>query len=328
MNRKVSRQTSSRSRAPMFVLLAMIFVVVGIIATIFSFFLADDLKKSGTNSIAVVTKASSEASRPSSEAPTSTASSSDQSSFVESNTEEKPKPPAVKSVVVGKTESVDKSYFDDAIFIGDSISKGLKLYGVLPAVNVIADQNVGLDQVVSDKPVYYNTSGAKITLFEALKASPTKKNKIYILLGSNGLPHYENNAHIEYYSKLIDRIKKEYPDATIYLQSVTPITKQAEADYKSRKKVFTNAKINEFNKMILKLAEDNDVYYLSVRDALVDKDGYLSSSFAGPDGVHFKKNGHEAMYQYYKTHTADGVPAGASSAASSASSNTETTTQQ
>ena len=205
------------------------------------------------------------------------------------------------------SESVDKSYFNDAIFIGDSISKGLKIYGVLPAGNILADQNVGLDQIANDKPVYMSVNGKKKTLFQSLKEMKIKPKKLYVLLGSNGLPYYENDVHIQYYEKVLDRLMKEYPNTLIYLQSVTPITKQAEIDYKNNGKIFTNDKINKFNALVLKLAEKKGVKYLRVKDALIDKNGYLSAVFCNPkEGVHFKKSGHEAMYQYYKTHTIKG----------------------
>ncbi len=211
--------------------------------------------------------------------------------------------PVENSTIVAKSEAVDKSYFDDAVFIGDSISKGLKVYGVLPPKNVVADQNVGIDQIANDRAVYIANDGTKTTLFNALKQVPVAPTKVYVMLGSNGLPHYENKQHIEFYYKVIDRIMQTYPNAKIYLQSVTPITAAAEETYRKNGKTFTNKKINEFNEMVLNMAKEKGIYYINVKDSLVDANGYLSAEFAGADGVHFKKSGHEAMYQYYKTHT-------------------------
>ncbi len=295
MNKKITRKTK-KTKAPLYILLVMIFIVIGIIATIFSFFVIDDVNKgqmskissnSSVKDTASKDKSSEASSQAVSEAPSQTASSVP--------TKESP-------TVVVESEAVDKSYFDDAIFIGDSISKGLKLYGVLPATNVIADQNVGLDQIANDKPVYMSVSGQKKTLFAALQEMKVKPKKIYVLLGSNGLPGYDNDTHIKFYEKVLDRLIKSYPNVTFYIQSVTPITKQAEADYKRRGKDFTNDKINKFNAMVLKLAENKGVNFINVKDSLIDKNGYLSSDFSAADGVHFKKSGHEAMYQYYKTH--------------------------
>lgn len=302
MNKKISRRSRGKTKAPLFVLLAMIFVVIGVIATIFSFFVIDDTKNKDTLNVGASSdKGSSMVSTPSSENLSSkdTSSAKTVSSANTSSGSETPK----IATKVAESEAVDKTYFDNAVFIGDSISKGLKLYGVIPPQNVLADQNVGLDQIAGDKEVYQTADGTKKTLFNSLSALSFKPEKIYVMLGSNGLPHYANDKHIAYYEKVVDRLIKTYPGKTIYLQSVTPITKDAEERYKKNGKDFTNKKINEFNKMILNLAEKKGVKYLSVRDVLVDKNGYLSAEYDGSDGVHFKKSGHEAMYKYYKTHT-------------------------
>lgn len=304
MNKKVSRKARLNPVAPLFILFLMIVIVIGTIVMMFIVYVNDDIKIDRTVVMA--------ADKPSSAAPSSApaasggagTSSEPPTSSGDTPSSEAPLPPVDPlKTVVAESASVEKSYFDDAVFIGDSISKGLKLSGVLPPANVVADQNVGIDQIANGKPVYMNSSGTKVTLFDALKAVPVKVTKVYIMLGSNGLPHYDNTAHMKYYDIVLDKIIKTYPDATIYVQSVTPITAQAEKDYAKKRQVFTNAKINEFNELVLKMCEKKGVYYLSVRDALTDENGQAKANFASGDGVHFTKSGHEAMYQYYKTHT-------------------------
>lgn len=308
MNNRVSRRYKKHSKVPLFILVALIFIVIGLIATTFSFFIKNDKlnnvgmssllnNSKGVSSVPPLQAVASSGSVTSTVPPSSIASDSASSDMSSAPLDTE------KYVLVPKSEAVERAYFDDAVFIGDSISKGLKLYGVLPPENVLADQNVGIDQIANDKEVYSMPGGVKMTLFNALKTLKTKPKKIYIMLGSNGLPHYDNAKHLEYYEKVLDRIIKEYPDTIIYLQSVTPITTAAEKTYKARGKDFTNAKINSFNKGVLALATKKEVYYLQVRDALVDKNGCLSAEYEGGDGVHFKKSGHESMYSYYKTHT-------------------------
>lgn len=301
MGKQVARRTNKNVKAPMFVLLALIFLVIGIIATFFSFFVVNDLKK--TNDFKFVSATSSENNSSTGTSSEDKKTSSSQSS---ENTSSTTKPQEnVYQTLVAESESVDKSYFQDAVFIGDSISQGLKIYGVVPVENVLADKGININSIVNDKPVYQALDGNKKSLFECLKQMPVKKNKIYILLGSNGLPFYENPQHIADYANLIDRLKAEYPESIIYVQSLTPLGKNSdyEATHKKKGRVFNNAKINDFNKLLLEMAKQKQIYYLNVREALVDKEGFLSSEFAAKDGMHFMKVGHEAMYQYYKTHT-------------------------
>lgn len=199
-------------------------------------------------------------------------------------------------VTVSESKYTNMTYFDDALFIGDSISEGLKLYQVLPAANVLANQSVGVDQVARGKPVYMTAKG-KVTLDEALKGK--KPKKIYLMLGMNGMPGYSNEAQIKYYEQVVDKLIKKYPSAIIYLQSVTPVTyKKSQED-----KNLNNEKITKFNTMIKSLAKEKDVYYLDVASALKTKNGNLSKEYAGADGIHFKKEGHLAMLEYYRYHT-------------------------
>ena len=70
--------------------------------------------------------------------------------------------------MVAKTRAADDSYFSDAVFIGDSISVGLRVYGVLPTQNVIAEQNVNIMNLVNDTPVYRTSGTEKKTVFQAI----------------------------------------------------------------------------------------------------------------------------------------------------------------
>ncbi|MEG1027428.1 MAG: GDSL-type esterase/lipase family protein [Oscillospiraceae bacterium] len=319
MDKKIVRKHKKITRMPLLVLALLILIIIGILVFMYIFFVRDDMKNPNyetgqykdegfveissnqPSSDETLEKSSTENSSQQEESQPTTSSADDTSS--PDDTSSKEDVPVENPTIVPKSEAVEKAYFDDAVFIGDSISKGLKIYGVLPPKNVVADQNVGIDQIANDKAVYVANDGTKTTLFNALKQVPITPKKVYIMLGSNGLPHYENNQHIEYYYKVIDRIMQTYPDAKIYLQSVTPITAAAEETYRKNGKTFTNKKINEFNELVLNMAKEKGLYYINVKDSLVDANGYLSSEYAGADGVHFKKNGHEAMYQYYKTHT-------------------------
>lgn len=206
---------------------------------------------------------------------------------------------AFSGTAVPKTQAVDDSYFDDAVFIGDSISKGLKLYGVLPESNVIADQNVGLDQIYLNKDVYYISATQKTTLWNALDQRSFTPAKIYVMLGANGIPGYENEKHITFYYDLLDKLIEKYPDATIYIESLTPITK---ATSQKRSPNFTKEKIDDFNERIYKMAEEKNVYFLDVEEVLKDENGYLKSEYDGGDGTHMPKAGHQAVYGYLKTH--------------------------
>ncbi len=202
--------------------------------------------------------------------------------------------PAVSTVP--ETALAPANYFDDAIFIGDSISLGIKNSGVIPAKNMVVEKSVGIDHILSDKAMFHTTGSEAKTLFQAISEQMPKPGKIYVLLGLNGMG-YDNDYHIQMYSKLVDRLKKTFPDAIIYVESLTPIM-QSHPKYPR----LSTEKIKNMNSLIQKMAEEKEVYYLSVQDALVDKNGYLKADYNGGDNVHLNTAGHKAMFQYYKTH--------------------------
>ncbi len=304
MQQRVKRQTKLK-KTPLFVLLAMILVVICIIAAIFISFMNEDIS-SQTSSMLNLIGTSSNVSSEVSSVISSEVSSTVSSEFPSSSATEVQTTKEIQvKTVVPQTVPVSDDYFKDALFIGDSISKGLKMYGVVPEANVLADQNVGLDQIYNNKDVYFISAKVKTTLWKAIEKKMPNPKKIYVLLGSNGIPGYENEHHMKFYNDLVDKLKEKFPDAVIYIQSITPITKNSTYI----RKTFSTAKINGFNNMILKMAEEKSVYHLNIQEVLMDKNGYLKAEYAATDGIHLKKEGHAAVYEYYKNHTVtkDGV---------------------
>lgn len=83
------------------------------------------------------------------------------------------------------------------------------------------------------------------------------------------------------YSKLIDAVRSSQPNATIYVQSILPVSKKkSDSD-----PVINNANINRFNEQIQKMAEEKGAVYLEVNKALMDSAGALPAG-AATDGIH------------------------------------------
>lgn len=297
-NRRVVRQRRA-SRAPFLILISVILALSITLAVSFAFFISDDLTRPNVDKLSIV--AQKMFSNAISVEPVKETAEMIQAFHKNDNNTENPgvKTEHIKAeTLVAKTQAADPSYFDDAVFIGDSISVGLRVYGVLPTKNVIAEQNVNIMNLVNDTPVYRTSGTEKKTVFQAIAEQVPDPGKIYILIGANGIPGLSNEAHINYYGKFLDRLHQTYPDAMIYVESVTPITK----DSKYIRDSFNTKKINDFNDRLYRLAQEKGVYYLNVQEVLRDDNGYLISDYDAGDGMHLKSNGHKAMYQYYLTH--------------------------
>lgn len=220
---------------------------------------------------------------------------SDSSDVTDSSSSESTSSNAAYSAV-GESAAVSDSYFDDAVFIGDSLTVGLGLYGVLPAENVYADTGLNLDTILT-KQCIQTTSGTA-TVLDALKIK--KPNKVYIMLGSNGIAWITPENLTAKFAAFLAEVKKILPDATIYVESIFPVTAEKQAGDNR----YNNDIIKQYNTLLFDLAETEKVYFLDCHAAFINESGALKSEYAEADGMHLKKTGYDALLEYFKTHTA------------------------
>ena len=189
-----------------------------------------------------------------------------------------------------------ESYFDDAVFIGDSLTTGLSLYGLLPEEQVLADTGINPQTILTRECI--SQDGTDKTVLDAAAAlSPAK---IYIMLGANGVAFLNFEDIVDWYGQLIDGLREEHPDSEIYVQSVLPVTREREDD------TLNNARITELNGLLQEMAADKGVFYLSVNEAIADEEGFLPTDLSA-DGMHFCTTVYEEWLQYLLCHTAEGA---------------------
>ena len=198
-----------------------------------------------------------------------------------------------KSKPVPLQPKVDNSYFSNAMFVGDSITTGIDLYGIVKGVPVVAYTGINTNTVLTSK--VFRTNSGKITFLQKMKQYNPKY--IYIMLGTNGIHFQSKTSFISGYSKFVDAVKKQHPNAIIYLQSILPVSAKKSSD-----KRFANSKINEYNVLVQNLAKEKNVYYLNVAEAFKDTNGNMPSA-ATSDGIHFGTAYYKRWIEYLKTHT-------------------------
>ena len=199
---------------------------------------------------------------------------------------------------IPESDPADASYLDDAIFIGDSLTSGLSLYGVLPEEQVLADTGIN-PQTILDKACIEQDGVEKTVVEAAASLSPAK---IYIMLGANGVAFLNFDDIISWYGELIDELQADHPDAMIYVQSVLPVTRGKELEQEN----LTNARIAELNGMIADMAAEKQVFYLNVSEAIADENGYLPDDLSA-DGMHFGVSTYNVWIDYLLCHTAEGA---------------------
>ncbi len=201
---------------------------------------------------------------------------------------------------VAEREPVDEAWFADAVFIGDSRTDGLRLYSGIRGVDFICYKGLTVFEVMNDKSVI-QSGEEKIGVLQALAQKPYAK--VYISLGVNELGYNHDAEFADTYRALVDKVRELQPDADIYLQSLIPVSTEKCAQTNQPYYV-TNAQIAVYNEIIETVAAEKEVYYLNVKEAMVDETGELPVD-ASSDGIHFYRGGYVTWYEYLKTHTVE-----------------------
>ena len=199
------------------------------------------------------------------------------------------------ALVPNSGSSVGDEYFDDAAFVGDSITEGIKLYEVMTNATVVAARGINLDNVFTDDQI--RTAQGNSTVMGALEAAEPKK--IYIMFGANGVGWFTEQHFTDVYTKFVQAVKEQHPDSQIYLQSILPVTQE----FDDSREDISNDKINRYNELVVEIAEEQKVHYLDVASAFKDEKGCLPEDSNG-DGMHFGNKYYQKWFDYLKSHTA------------------------
>lgn len=208
---------------------------------------------------------------------------------------------------VPESAPVDISYYDDALFIGDSRTEGFRMFAGLNNATYYSAK--GLMASTAFTEPFVSPDGmnipdgtvtgedGRLTVAQALEYSGYF-GKIYIMLGINELGWTNTDAFIEHYSSLVELAREYHPDACIYVQLIIPVSKsKSDADT-----VYNNERIGMFNGLIAQMCADEHVYCINTPEAVEDSDGALPED-AGVDGVHMKSYYCELWRDYLFDHT-------------------------
>lgn len=205
--------------------------------------------------------------------------------------------------VLAETEDLGDEYLRRIVFLGDSLTYGLKVYGMLDGgrdtkqVWVPSNGTLLLSNV-ADAKILFPDTGTEITVREAVGIK--KPDILVIALGINGISFLGENDFTTQFAKLIGEVKKQSPDTTVILQSMFPVA----ASYELQKSI-NNNKICRGNYWMAKAANENGAYFLNTAEVLVGPDGYLPEDMQSGDGLHLSISAYKKVLEYIKTH---GVP--------------------
>ncbi len=197
----------------------------------------------------------------------------------------------------------DASYFNDAVFIGDSVSMSLSFYNM--ATSCFGDATFltsgslsagnALWALDNPKSVHPTFRGQKVSLADGVALSG--KKKVYLMLGVNEIGWTGPQGCIDSLKSVVDTILAKTPDVQFYMQSVTPLSYDRGA---------LNMKtVNEYNALLSELCKERGWYYLDVASVFKNDKGYLVPEYCSDlndMGIHFNNDACKIWAEYLYTH--------------------------
>lgn len=187
-------------------------------------------------------------------------------------------------------KNVDTTYFDDALFIGDSRTVGLRDYtDISEHADFLSETSLTIWKV------FESDFGGKGTVEEFL--TDNSYGKIYIMVGVNELGRGTTEDYMSEYTAVVDKIHELAPDALIIVQAIMNVDKtKSESD-----PIFNNQNILGRNHAIATLADNETFFYIDVNEAVCDEEGFLREDLRG-DHLHLLGKSNEIWKEFLLEH--------------------------
>lgn len=185
---------------------------------------------------------------------------------------------------------VDETWFDDALFIGDSRTVGLHDYTTLSEhADFLCETSLTIHKVLKHNFKGYGT------IEDVLAAK--EYGKIYISVGINELGTGTTETFMEAYTQVIHTLQELEPDARIVIQgSMFVSEKKSNED-----KIFNNSNIVARNNAIATLADNQQIFYIDVNEAVCDENGHLIEEYTY-DQIHLLGRYNDLWKEYLLQH--------------------------
>lgn len=205
---------------------------------------------------------------------------------------------------VQQSGPVEAGWFDDSVFVGDSVTLKLSYYcdgnpDALGQAQFFCAGSLGYGSAlwdIDDPNAVHPFYQGELHLAEDC-AQVTGASKVFLMLGMNDIGLYGVDESIENCKTLVANIKKKSPSATIYIQSVTPILMGKE--YETLK----NELIREFNSKLESFCKTDGIKFFDLYSVFADENGYLKAEYCGDQdamGIHFTDAACQLWANYLK----------------------------
>ena len=208
---------------------------------------------------------------------------------------------SMDSVQATANGRVDVSYFDDVIFMGDSLADGFKDYAAWMSLK--GRSTLYMTQR-SMTPRSFIQPGATVDAGDAGMVdvwntiSSRQPGKIYITLGTNALMAMDPEEFIDSYYQLVNKIQGTSPDTLIYITKIPPTS----SAYAAKEARLSKERILQANQLIAQMCRQENLTLINLYDIVCGRDGYLNEEI-NSDGIHMTPAGYKMWLNYLIEHT-------------------------
>lgn len=160
------------------------------------------------------------------------------------------------------SENNYKVIFKSTVFMGDSLTQPLSLYGFLDNTSVVAEKGRNIDKALADLDRVVNLCPSTVVMF----------------FGMNDLGYYDNiEDYITKYKELISELRKKITDVELVILSPTYITEQAALTTT----FLSSDRIDKSNELLKDMCKKEKITYIDIRDIQTNNPNMFE-----PDGIH------------------------------------------
>lgn len=203
------------------------------------------------------------------------------------------------TTILEPSSDAGQDYVDETLFLGDSnTARMYRMFNYCSYDNAIGSVGMSAKSLASFACAKFSGYSGYKTMPEAVALMQPRR--VVITFGTNDLnPNYTAASFVEGYKTGIQAVQNAYPSVDIIINSIPPLGKE------HSNQSLTQSQVDEYNKAIVQMCQDNGWKYLNSAEVLKDgttgyaKAGYVETS----DGIHLTSTAMDVLFNYLRTHS-------------------------
>lgn len=208
--------------------------------------------------------------------------------------------------------SYDASFFENSVFVGDSISVGFENYCLSHDNSILTDSTYFLARVscsakavVSDRATTIHANvvpmyNGKVQLIEDSISQIGSIEKVFICFGVNDLVGCSPEEYISNIQILVDRILEKNPDVTIYMISIPCVCENVSTGY------LNNIAIFDANTLLQETCIVNHWGFINLTEYIMNENYALQDGFTSDGYVHENTAAYDIWTNILKNYANEG----------------------